>query len=241
MIRLFATLVAVCCLCGPCGPVRGDVVTTTTWDFTDGQNLTSGSSSLITIGLAWSDGAWQSLVPGANFGMAAFVNGGTQSPAALVTIDSEHTGDSPYLIGLFAGVGIIGGQLDADRWLLRPSPGDFRSVFNVPDSISGLTFTHLAITAPKPADVNFDGVVNVFDVNLVSDNWGELGPVGDANADGLVNIFDVNLIASHWSSGTAVDEPSAFALACVGLVVLRLASVVRRPNLARPQGGAAVT
>lgn len=50
-----------------------------------------------------------------------------------------------------------------------------------------------------PGDVNFDHVVDIFDVNLVSSNWGQAGPTADANRDGIVNIFDINLISSHWS------------------------------------------
>lgn len=48
------------------------------------------------------------------------------------------------------------------------------------------------------ADVNQDGQVNIFDINLVSSNWGQAGPTGDANHDGTVNIFDINLISSSW-------------------------------------------
>jgi len=73
----------------------------------------------------------------------------------------------------------------------------------------------------KPAallgDVNHDGVVNIFDINLVSSHWGEAGPLGDANDDHIVNIFDINLISANWSpspgggSGLAAgaDEPGS--------------------------------
>ena len=73
----------------------------------------------------------------------------------------------------------------------------------------------------KPAvllgDVNHDGVVNIFDINLVSSHWGETGPLGDANDDHIVNIFDINLISANWSpspgggSGltAGADEPGS--------------------------------
>ncbi len=48
-------------------------------------------------------------------------------------------------------------------------------------------------------DVNGDGRVDVFDVNLVSARWNTGGPVGDANADGAVNVFDIQLIGDHFS------------------------------------------
>jgi hypothetical protein len=70
-----------------------------------------------------------------------------------------------------------------------------------------------------PGDVNFDGVVNIFDVNLVSAHWGEAGPAGDANEDGVVDIFDVNLISANWTAigVTAVPEPSTLVLAALAL------------------------
>jgi hypothetical protein len=55
------------------------------------------------------------------------------------------------------------------------------------------------IVATFPGDVNNDGFVDIFDVNLVSAHWGETGPVGDANNDMTVDIFDVNLISANWS------------------------------------------
>jgi hypothetical protein len=93
-----------------------------------------------------------------------------------------------------------------------------------------------------PGDVNLDGIVNMYDVNLVSSNWGEAGPQGDANGDGTVNIFDINLISAHWNqhgpaapggggavggaaSAPAVPEPASIALlalAAPGLLILRL-------------------
>lgn len=72
----------------------------------------------------------------------------------------------------------------------------------------------LGSVAPGPGDVNFDGLVNIFDINLISSHWNEAGPTADANHDGIVNIFDINLVSSNWTAGgtTAVPEPSTFAL-----------------------------
>jgi FG-GAP-like repeat len=66
-----------------------------------------------------------------------------------------------------------------------------------------------------PGDVNGDGAVDIFDINVVSANWGGPGPIGDANLDGLVNIFDINLISAHWtgtpnsSVSTELSPPAA--------------------------------
>lgn len=65
-------------------------------------------------------------------------------------------------------------------------------------------------------DVNYDGAVNIFDVNLVSSNWNETGPLGDANGDRAVNIFDINLISANWtSSARPVPEPGSAILAAI--------------------------
>ncbi len=50
-------------------------------------------------------------------------------------------------------------------------------------------------------DANGDGTVDIFDINLVSSNWGTAGPAGDVNHDGTVDIFDINLISSNWGMG----------------------------------------
>jgi hypothetical protein len=81
-------------------------------------------------------------------------------------------------------------------------------------ALIGLTFEGPALI---PGDVNYDGVVDIFDVNLVSDHWGELGPLGDANVDGVVDIFDVNLISDNWTTAAAssVPEPLTLVLAAI--------------------------
>jgi hypothetical protein len=88
------------------------------------------------------------------------------------------------------------------------------------------------LLTPIPGDVNADEVVNIFDINGVSSNWGGVGPGGDANGDGTVNIFDINLISSNWNqtgggSSTAVPEPASAVLAC-GAALAGLVLTLRR-------------
>jgi len=73
-------------------------------------------------------------------------------------------------------------------------------------------------------DVNMDGVVNIFDINLVSSNWNTAGPAGDANKDGIVNIFDINLISANWTPAPAqaVPEPTTAVLLIVGAALIAL-------------------
>ena len=85
--------------------------------------------------------------------------------------------------------------------------------------LQGIPLGQLVPPVSIPGDVNDDGLVNIFDINLVSAHWGETGPVGDANEDMQVNIFDINLISSNWTptGATAVPEPGTLVLALLGL------------------------
>ncbi len=64
--------------------------------------------------------------------------------------------------------------------------------------------------APKSAtqwDVNNDGIVNLFDIVIVGQNFGQQPPQdtrADVNNDGQVNIFDLVRIASHFVKSTVV-------------------------------------
>jgi hypothetical protein len=85
-------------------------------------------------------------------------------------------------------------------------------------------------------DVNHDGLVDIFDVNVVSDHWGDSGAPGipgDANRDGVVDIFDVNLISDHWSPAgaqAAVAEPNACILLALALAAASATRAARDSN-----------
>jgi hypothetical protein len=88
---------------------------------------------------------------------------------------------------------------------------------------------------PGPGDVNFDGVVNIFDINLISSNWNTAGPTGDANHDDIVNIFDINLVSANWrptggANGSPVPEPSACVLLTLGAACMAAGARARRSN-----------
>ncbi len=50
----------------------------------------------------------------------------------------------------------------------------------------------------NPADVNGDGVVNIFDLTLVAQAFGKDGLQGDVNGDGVVNVFDLVFVANQF-------------------------------------------
>ena len=140
------------------------------------------------------------------------------------------------LTGLTNNVGILPTSLADNRVTIRVHSTDTTlTLFGRPSAfVAGTTIgTRLNALQVDPAllgDANFDGIVNIFDINLVSAHWGEGGPVGDANGDMTVNIFDINLISSHWNevrggAATPVPEPSTLLLivsgALCGAVVWR--------------------
>ena len=52
-------------------------------------------------------------------------------------------------------------------------------------------------------DVNGDGAVNIFDMVLIGQHWGETGLAGwireDVNKDGTINILDMIIVGQHWT------------------------------------------
>ena len=69
---------------------------------------------------------------------------------------------------------------------------------------------YLRVKPKNPADVNGDGVVNIFDLTLVAQAIGTGDRQGDVNEDGVVNVFDLVFVAGAIGGGGAA--PSAYSL-----------------------------
>jgi hypothetical protein len=65
-----------------------------------------------------------------------------------------------------------------------------------------ITITVLSQTPPS-WDVNQDGAINVLDMIVIGQHWGETGSAGwiraDVNADGVVNTLDSIIVGQHWT------------------------------------------
>jgi hypothetical protein len=60
------------------------------------------------------------------------------------------------------------------------------------------------------ADFNDDSTVNIYDLSILSANWGitnATATTGDANSDGTVNIYDLSILASQWGQ-TVTPTPT---------------------------------
>lgn len=174
----------------------------------DGYTISSVSGSLSTAGFNGFAGrgvsGWQSIAPSANSVSELNLNSSTTLSAAN-------------------GVQVLGGVFASG------AAQDLAFTYTIPSSTS--VFSGPVIyKAQLAGDVNEDGVVNIFDINLISSNWSTAGPTGDGNYDGVVNIFDINFVSSNWNNtlgpgngGGAiapVPEPATWALMAIGFVLL---------------------
>jgi hypothetical protein len=142
--------------------------------------------------------------------------------------------EGKYVFGDLAGTTGVGRlfYLDLDTHLIKefvlssgPVPGRLFGIGEGDDGELYATFETgdvLRFSAPT-GDLNLDGQVNIFDVNLISDHWGEAGPLGDANFDGVVDIFDVNVISDNWTGAVAAAVPEPQSIATTLIVLLGIA------------------
>ena len=85
--------------------------------------------------------------------------------------------------------------------------GNPRTLVSSPNWISTFAVATSPIDmlpAPRNADVNGDGIVNIQDLVLVASNFGETGDnAADVNKDGMINIMDLVLVAGAFGDAAA--------------------------------------
>ncbi len=64
-----------------------------------------------------------------------------------------------------------------------------------------------SITVGNSRDVNGDGQINIFDLIVVAQNFGQSNPQADINSDGVVNIFDLIQVAQRLGESAAGVAP----------------------------------
>ena len=71
-------------------------------------------------------------------------------------------------------------------------------------------YQHIPVLQTLPWDINNDGIVNILDLVLISNSFGEetlTHPKVDINKDGKVNIIDLLLVASHFGESSNPAAP----------------------------------
>lgn len=148
------------------------------------------------------------------------------------------------------------GQTDSwvDRTMYDTSVDDVGMVYfrgSTNTSIHTLYDKVLLGTEPTvlAGDVNGDGVVNLADLGILIDHYGQSGMAwasGDLNNDGAVNLADLGILIDHYGTsgsgldiagqnllaahglGSPVPEPSTFALLLAGALGLLLCFTRRK-------------
>ncbi len=74
----------------------------------------------------------------------------------------------------------------------------------------GLSATQtISVTVANPADVNSDGVVNIYDLVLVASQFGTSNSAADVNGDGTVNTQDLVRVSSALGSAPTANQSAA--------------------------------
>jgi fibronectin-binding autotransporter adhesin len=192
--------------------------------------LAPGASvgTLAVVGDVSIDGTLGIEVSGTDIDLLNIAGGLTLGDASVLDIQGDLATAVTHVIATYNPESLVGAFADA----LDATMHGYNVVY---DNAGGQI-----ILDELDGDANHDGIVNIFDINLVSANWDPTGPVGafapgNINHDTAVNIFDINLISANWNhvatnGGVAhaqpVPEPSSLAIALLGM--LGLAAYARR-------------
>ena len=143
-----------------------------------------------------------------------FIQGGWQSPGLLIyDVPTQRwiRNKNDTLAEFRDGAGMAFGP-DGNLYITKPDWAGGLSTMLVmgPDETLIKTYqlgrgtdkVALVRIVPRDEDVNDDGFVNIKDLVIVGQNFGQRGPgiLGDVNKDGEVNILDLVLITQHFQT-----------------------------------------
>lgn len=185
---------------------------------------TTGDYNLITGRLVLIDTSTDEIItevntrttPGAiaiNSEKQLFIQGGWQHPGLLIydVPTQEWIRDRNNTLSAFAGGSGMAFGHDGNLYITKPDwTQSGLSTMIVMDSDETLLKTYelgfgtdnvtIVQIIPRNEDVNDDGFVNIKDLVLVGQAFGQRGPgiTGDVNTDGQVNILDLVLVANYF-------------------------------------------
>ncbi|MBI2823687.1 MAG: hypothetical protein HYX69_03230 [Planctomycetia bacterium] len=165
-----------------------------------------------------------------------FLGGGLLGRNPIRGTDPNHFG--PYsVIGPATTPGVIGRSGAAYTMSISEGLHLFASGVDRRDGVDLYLQLDLVLTAKanlRPGDTNFDGIVDVSDIQVIAANYLQTGALraGNANGDNIVDVSDIQLIAANYLQTTpplpgggaaaSVPEPATLMLAVMaglGLLV----------------------
>ena len=132
--------------------------------------------------------------------------------------------------GAYSKLGETIADLGAELYDYQSDPNETVNIANFPENAelitrlseqlsagwqAALPDSHQQTSMPQilPWDINDDGMVDIRDLLLVSNNFGEKHskhPKADVNKDGNIDIIDLLLVASHFGESTNPAAPHRF-------------------------------
>jgi hypothetical protein len=138
----------------------------------------------------------------------------TSSSLSALTIGTTYSqtlattgGTAPYIWALTSGTLPAGLSLSSGG-VISGTPTTSESATSITISVTDSANATASKTLTVPAiyaawDVNMDGSVNVLDLILIAEDFGQPGTPGwireDVNSDGVVNIEDLIIVGQHWT------------------------------------------
>lgn len=161
--------------------------------------------------------------------------GGPNSDAYGINDVGDVVGVSHYLPGEYQRHAFIytatAGMRDLNS-LVDPTSGWSLTLANAINNVGQITgygvikgATHAFLLTPIPpsADFNGDGVVDLFDFNILKTNFnleGASREEGDANGDGTIDLEDFNFLKSTFGASVSVPEPTSLGLMTASALLL---------------------